>query len=860
MPSFSVYDELARRILVLDGGLGTMIQRYGFGESDYRGERFADWTVPLTGCNDLLVLTRPEAVARVHEAYLRAGADIITTDTFNANAISLADYALGEYVYEINRQAAALARTLADRYTASEPSKPRFVAGSVGPTNRTASLSPDLYDPAARSVTFAELAQTYHEQIRGLIDGGADLILIETFFDALNAKAALYALDELNARSGESIPAMISGTLTDASGRTLAGQTLEAFYDSVRRGSTLSVGLNCGLGAQQMLPFLERIARVADCAVSVHPNAGLPNGSGGYDQTPESMAGAIEEYLRQGLLNIVGGCCGTTPAHIGAIAAVAARYAPRPIPALSTLTRLSGLEDLTLPPDAPFLLIGGRANTDRAAFAEKIRSGQYESALGLVSGQLNGGAQLMGVCLDAEGVDGETAMRSFLNLAMSDPGVARAPWLIDSYRSKVWEAGLQCIQGKSLVRAISLKKGDAGLLENFQKTSRYGAVPILRLADEQGGADSYDRRIGIAGRMYGLLTGAGIRPEEIVFDMMLGPVATEDGAGAVHVRDFIEACRWVKAHCPDARIFCDLDAFSAPYAGLPAVRAALHTVLLYRAVPAGLTLGIGDPSSLTLVYSEMEPVLRDSCEDLVLGRRADAPSRLKAFAEGYSGDGFAAIPFGEDAASCLVRALVRARADDPEALLDEVCRGLAFRPLLEGPWNEAVRRLYTLFECNELFVPQLVCSAGLIRKLSASLVRRLEQPGDASARGRVMIPSLAGDVQDLGKNVLLPLLLARGYAVENLSGRPLAERIVNETVRCGAVALVLSGTLASAREDMVRVAQAARRKEMRVPLLVGGPAVSERWVNGTLAPLYDGPVHYAASPLDFGTMLDKLRA
>ncbi len=857
MSPFSIYDELSRRLLVLDGGLGTMIQRYGLEEADYRGERFADWSASLKGCNDLLVLTRPEAVAQVHEAYLQAGADIITTDTFNANAISLADYGLVDFVYEINRQAAALARGLADRYTAQQPSKPRFVAGSVGPTNRTASLSPDLYDPAARSVTFDELAKTYREQIRGLIDGGVDVILIETCFDALNAKAALYALDEVNAHREGRIPAMVSGTLTDGSGRTLSGQTLEAFYTSVRRANTLSVGLNCGLGAEQMLPFIERIAQVADCAVSVHPNAGLPDGNGGYAETPESMATAMESYLQQGLVNIVGGCCGTTPAHIEAVAAVAARYAPRPLPAPSRVTRLSGLEDLSWSGEGSFIVVGAGARSQRAAFEEKVRAGQYESALGLLSAQVGEGAQIMGLRWQAGDDIGTEEMRKLLNLAMSDPGVARVPWLIDVGREALWKTALSCIQGKSLVRSLSLAQGDRALLTEVQEVLRYGALPILRLADEQGEADSYARRIGIAGRMYGLLTGAGMPPEELIFDPILPPAATEDGQKVSASVDCIEACRWMRIHCPEARLFADVDAFTEPYADDARIRAGLSTVWLYHAVPAGVTLGWVDPAALTLVYTEMDPDLRERCEDLVLGRRSEAPSRLKAWSDiARSETGFKTDPDNETVSVQLVRTLVRARTEDPQALVETFCAAWGeLRQGLEGPWNEAIKQLYAWFESGALFVPQWVRSGKVLRQISTLLSRRIDPI--TNPKGRVMLPSLASDVQDFGKNALLPILQAWGYEVENLGGRPLALRVVNETLRCGAMALVLQAVLEGGREEMLRIGMEARRRGLRVPLVVSGPAVDAAWVEKTLAPLYGAPVYYAAGPLDVVAILDQ---
>ena len=486
MLKFSIYDQLSRRILVLDGGLGTMIQGYGLGEEDYRGERFAGSEVLLKGCNDLLVLTKPEAIRSIHEAYLQAGADIISTDSFNANAVSMADYALQEYVYEINRAAAALARSEADRFTLRNPSKPRFVAGSMGPTNRTASISPDVNDPGYRAVTFDELAEAYYEQARGLVDGGTDVLLVETVFDTLNAKAALFAIERLRAERGVPIPVMVSGTITDASGRTLSGQTIEAFYTSVSHAGLLSVGLNCGFGAEQMQPYVARLASVAECAVSAHPNAGLPNGFGGYDETPQRMAETIDGYLREGLLNIVGGCCGTTPVHIAEIARVADGRAPRKVPAPSHVTTLSGLETLRVTPEANFVNVGERTNVAGSAkFAGMIREGRYEEALSVARQQVEGGAQIIDVCMDDGLIDGVGAMRDFLNLLMAEPDIARVPVMIDSSKWEVIEAGLRCVQGKSVVNSISLKEGEAEFLRRAALVRRYGAAAVVMLFDER---------------------------------------------------------------------------------------------------------------------------------------------------------------------------------------------------------------------------------------------------------------------------------------------------------------------------------------------------------------------------------------
>ena len=555
MLKFSIHDQSARRILILDGGLGTMIQGYGLSEEDYRGTRFADWKILLKGCNDLLVLTRPQVIAEIHEAYLKAGADIISTDTFNASAVSMADYGLEAYVYEMNRAAAALARKVADGYTLRNPSKPRFVAGSIGPTNRTASISPDVNNPGYRAVTFDDLRASYAEQVRGLLDGGADVLLIETIFDTLNAKAALFAIEETFAERGRRIPVMVSGTITDASGRTLSGQTIEAFYASIAHANPFSVGLNCGYGAELMLPYIERLAAVAGCAVSSHPNAGLPNGFGGYDETPEMMAATIGTYLDKGLLNIVGGCCGTTPEHIAAIAQVASKYTPRAIPEPEHVTTLSGLETLRITPEANFVNVGERTNVAGSAkFAGLIREKKYEEALSVARQQVEGGAQIVDICMDDGLIDGPTAMRDFLNLVMSEPDIARVPVMIDSSKWEVLETGLKCVQGKSVVNSISLKEGEREFLHRAGLIRRYGAAAVVMLFDEQGQADTFERKIAVAGRAYKLLTENGFPAEDIIFDPNVLSVATgieeHDGYGI----DFIRACGWIKANCPYAKV------------------------------------------------------------------------------------------------------------------------------------------------------------------------------------------------------------------------------------------------------------------------------------------------------------------
>ena len=522
----TLYDNLERRILLLDGGFGTMVQGYGLGEAEYRGERFRDWSVPLKGCNDLLALTRPEVVREIHEKYLQAGADIIETDSFNANAVSLRDYGLEAYAGEMARAAAAVARAAADAATARNPQKPRFVAGSMGPTNRTASMSADVANPASREITFRELVDAYTAQAQGLLDGGVDILLIETVFDTLNAKAALYAIDLLAERLGREIPVMVSGTLADASGRTLSGQTVEAFYASVSHARLLSVGFNCAYGARQLMPYLERLAAVAEFRISAHPNAGLPNVMGGYDETPEMFARDVSEYMRRGLVNIVGGCCGTTPAHIFELAKIAGNYAPRPVPAPKHVTTLSGLEPLRIVPEANFVNVGERTNVAGSAkFARLIREGNYEEALSVARAQVDAGAQIVDVCMDDGLIDGAEAMRTFLNLMASEPEIARVPAMIDSSKWEVLVAGLQVTQGKAVVNSISLKEGEAEFLRRAQEIHRYGAAAVVMLFDERGQADTYERKTEVASRAYKLLTDAGFPAEDIIFDeWMLCPI------------------------------------------------------------------------------------------------------------------------------------------------------------------------------------------------------------------------------------------------------------------------------------------------------------------------------------------------
>ncbi|MBO5685734.1 MAG: homocysteine S-methyltransferase family protein, partial [Alistipes sp.] len=579
----------------LEGGFGTMMQQNGFVEADYRGARFANHPQPLKGCGDLLSLTQPEAVAAIHEKYLVAGADIITCNSFNANAVSLSDYGLQEYAREIARAAATIARTIADRYTERNPQKPRFVAGSVGPTNRTASLSADVQNPAARDISFRELVAAYAEQIRGLVEGGADIILIETVFDTLNAKAALYAVEEVGCR----LPVMVSGTLADKSGRTLSGQTVEAFCASLTHAPLLSIGLNCAFGAHDLLPYLERLAKVAPCRISAHPNAGLPNLMGGYDETPEMFAAEVRNYLERGLLNIVGGCCGTTPAHIFELQKIVGDYAPRPLPEADHTMRLSGLEPLAVTPDKNFINIGERTNVAGSAkFARLIREKNYEEALSVARAQVEAGAQIIDVCMDDGLIDGVEAMRTFLNLIASEPEIARVPIMIDSSRWEVIEAGLEVVQGRAVVNSISLKEGEERFLEHARTIQRYGAAVVVMLFDEKGQADTCERKVEVATRAYRLLTENGFPAEAIIFDPNILAIATGIAEHDGYAKAFIDATRIIRSECPYVHISGGVSNLSFAFRGNNTVREAMHSAFLYHAIAAGMDMGLVNPEML----------------------------------------------------------------------------------------------------------------------------------------------------------------------------------------------------------------------------------------------------------------------
>ena len=851
----TLYEQLEKRILLLDGGFGTMVQGYGLQEEDYRGERFRDWPVLLKGCNDLLALTRPEIVGEIHRKYLQAGADIIETDSFNANAVSLADYRMEGLAYEISRAAAETARSAADEFTARNPQKPRFVAGSMGPTNRTASMSADVANPAAREVTFAQLAEAYSDQARGLMDGGADILLVETVFDTLNAKAALYAIDLLAAERGCAIPVMVSGTLADASGRTLSGQTVEAFAASMSHAKLLSIGFNCAYGAKQLLPYLERLAAVAGTRISAHPNAGLPNVMGGYDETPEMFAEDVGEYLRRGLVNIVGGCCGTTPAHILCLSKIAGEYAPRPVPEPRHTTVLSGLEPLRIVPEANFINIGERTNVAGSAkFARLIREANYEEALSVARAQVDAGAQIVDVCMDDGLIDGPAAMRTFLNLLASEPEIARVPVMIDSSKWEVLQAGLEVTQGKSVVNSISLKEGEAEFLRRAAEIHRFGAAAVVMLFDERGQADTYERKVEVAERAYKLLTANGFTPEDIIFDPNVLAVATGIPEHDGYAKAFIDATRWIKENLPHAKVSGGVSNLSFAFRGNNAVREAMHSAFLYHAIRAGMDMGIVNPQ-LIRVYSEIEPELLERVEDVILGRRADAAERLSEYAqqvqqtartETQAPDAWRAGTLKERIGHAMLKGVADYIEQDALEGYETLGSPMAVIDTLLMP---AMEQVGTLFGEGKMFLPQVVKTARVMKRAVAALTPYIEQgSGGASHNaGKVLIATVKGDVHDIGKNIVAVVMACNGYEIRDLGVMVESERIVDEAVAWGAQCICLSGLITPSLDEMAHVCEELERRGLRIPVIIGGATTSDLHTAVKIAPVYSGAVIHSAN-------------
>ena len=861
-----IYEQLESCILLLDGGFGTMVQQYGLTEEDYRGERFREWPALLKGCNDLLALTRPEAVREIHVKYLQAGADIIETDSFNANAVSLADYGLEAYAYEMSRAAAAVARSAADEFTARNPQKPRFVAGSMGPTNRTASMSADVANPAAREVTFAQLVEAYTDQARGLLDGGADILLVETIFDTLNAKAALYAIDALAEKLGRTIRVMASGTLADASGRTLSGQTVEAFCTSLSHAQLLSLGLNCAYGAKQLLPYLERLAETAPFRISAHPNAGLPNVMGGYDETPEMFAEDVGEYMRRGLVNIVGGCCGTTPAHIFELSKIACNYAPRPVPAPRRVTTLSGLEPLRIAPETNFVNVGERTNVAGSAkFARLIREGNYEEALSVARAQVDAGAQIVDVCMDDGMIDGVEAMRTFLNLMASEPEIARVPTMIDSSKWEVLAAGLEVTQGKAVVNSISLKEGEAEFLRRAREIHRYGAAAVVMLFDEQGQADTCERKIEVASRAYRLLTDAGFPAEDIIFDPNILAVATGIPEHDGYAKAFIDATRWIKENLPYAKVSGGVSNLSFAFRGNNAVREAMHSVFLYHAIAAGMDMGIVNPQLLQ-VYSDIEPALLERVEDVVLCRRADAAERLIDYAQHLRTDTAAEGAAHEEAwrtrplPERIEYALLRGVTDHIETDTLEAYRELGDpMQVIDRLLMRAMARVGELFGQGKMFLPQVVKSARVMKRAVGVLTPYIEQnAAGRNSAGKVIVATVKGDVHDIGKNIVAVVMACNGYEIRDLGVMVEAQRIVDEAAAWGADAICLSGLITPSLDEMIHVVEEAERRSLHIPFIIGGATTSDLHTAVKIAPCTAAPVIHSRDASENNRILAAL--
>ncbi|GAB4350501.1 MAG: methionine synthase [Immundisolibacter sp.] len=847
-----LHEQLAARILLLDGAMGTMIQRHDLTEADYRGERFASIDRDLKGNNDLLTLTRPQVIESIHRAYLEAGADIIETNTFNSTAISQADYGLEDLVYELNREGAALARRAADALSTRQ--RPRFVAGVLGPTNRTASVSPDVNDPGFRNVTFSELVDNYAEALRGLIDGGADILLVETVFDTLNCKAALYAIESHFAAGHPRLPVMISGTITDASGRTLSGQTAAAFYASVAHAQPLSVGLNCALGVEQLREYVHELAQVAECHLSAHPNAGLPNAFGGYDETPEFMARHLQQWAKDGLLNIVGGCCGTTPEHIRAIAEAVAGIAPRPLPQPRHVLRLAGLEPLDLDENTLFVNVGERTNvTGSKRFANLIKAGDYETALDVARQQVENGAQVIDINMDEGMLDARAAMVRFLRLIASEPDISRVPVMIDSSQWEVIEAGLQCLQGKGIVNSISLKEGEAAFLEQARLVRRYGAAVVVMAFDEQGQADSCERKVAICERAYRLLTEqAGLPPEDIIFDPNIFAIATGIEEHDNYAVDFIEATRQIKQRLPYAKVSGGVSNVSFSFRGNEPVREAIHTVFLYYAIQAGMDMGIVNAGQLG-VYDDIDPELRERVEDVVLNRRPDGTERLLEIAEQYRGTGGAGRPKQDLAwreqpvAKRLEHALVHGITDYVEQDVEEARHAFA-RPIevIEGPLMDGMNVVGDLFGAGKMFLPQVVKSARVMKKAVAYLLPYIEAEKDANARAqaRILLATVKGDVHDIGKNIVGVVLQCNNFEVIDLGVMVPCDKILR-TAREQQVDIIgLSGLITPSLNEMVHVASEMQREGLDIPLLIGGATTSRAHTAVKIAPAFDGATVY----------------
>ncbi|ANF58121.1 methionine synthase [Halotalea alkalilenta] len=844
---------LRQRILILDGGMGTMIQQERLEEADFRGERFEQWPSEVKGNNDLLVLTQSALIKSLHRAYLDAGADIVETNTFNSTRLSQSDYGMEVLVPELNREAARIAREACDE-VALATGVPRFVAGVLGPTSRTASLSPDVNDPAKRNVTFDQLRENYFEAAEALIEGGCDLILVETIFDTLNAKAALFALDELFEARGERLPVMISGTITDASGRTLSGQTTEAFWNSVRHARPLTIGLNCALGAADLRPYLEELATKADTFVSAHPNAGLPNEFGEYDQSAEEMAAIVREFGESGLLNVIGGCCGSTPEHIAAIAAAMQGLAPRAVPEIAPACRLSGLEPFNIDADSLFVNVGERTNvTGSARFKRLIKEEDFTTALEVALEQVESGAQVIDVNMDEGMLDSQAAMVQFLNLIASEPDICRVPVMIDSSKWEIIEAGLKCVQGKAVVNSISLKEGEEAFRHHATLCRRFGAAIVVMAFDEEGQADTFARKTDICARAYRILVEEiGFPAEDIIFDPNIFAIATGIEEHDNYAVDFIQATQWIRDHLPHAMISGGVSNVSFSFRGNNPVREAIHSVFLYHAIKAGLSMGIVNAGQLA-VYDDLPTELREAVEDVVLNLRRDGTERLLEIAERYRGDGsggakkedleWRSLPVGKRIEHALVKGITVFIEEDTELARQEASRPIE---VIEGPLMDGMNVVGDLFGAGKMFLPQVVKSARVMKQAVAYLIPYIEaeKSGDAQTKGKVVMATVKGDVHDIGKNIVGVVLQCNNYEVIDLGVMVPAERILTTAREVGADIIGLSGLITPSLDEMVHVAKEMQRQGFELPLLIGGATTSKAHTAVKIEPNYASPVVY----------------
>ena len=862
-------DLTASKVMVLDGAFGTMVQRLNLKESEYRSLRFKDHQMPLKGCNDVLALSRQDIVEEIHRNYLEAGADIIKTSSFNTNSVSLSDYGLENSVYEMAKASARIASKVAKEFSDKTPDKPRFVAGSVGPTNKTSSISANILDPSAREITFTELKNAYSEQIRGLLDGGADIILIETIFDTLNAKAALYATEEIGEERNEKIPVMVSVTFSDSSGRTLSGQTIEAFYASMSHVELLSIGMNCAFGAAKLYPWLKRLSEISRFPVSVHPNAGLPDISGNYHETPESFAAEMSKFIDEGLVNIVGGCCGTTPDHIKALTKVAEGKKPRLIPENEHKLLTANLEALCVTRENNFINIGERTNVAGSAkFARLIREEKYDDALEIARSQVKSGAQIIDVCMDQAMIDGVKAMKKFLNLMASEPEISRVPVMIDSSVWEVLETGMQVCQGKCIVNSISLKEGEEKFLERASKLRKFGAAAVVMLFDEKGQADTLERKIEVAQRSYNLLTKAGFPPEDIIFDPNILAIGTGIPEHDRYAADFIEATRWIKENLPYAKVSGGLSNLSFSFRGNNAAREAMHSVFLYHAIQAGMDMAILNPGMLKL-YTDMDPELLEKTEDLILCRRKDATERFLGLIarrekekeeseienSGESIKGKNQLSLHERIEEALLKGENKTLNEDVEEAFSFIGSAIG---VIDTVLMPAMNKVGELFGEGKMFLPQVVKSARVMKQAVDILMPHLEKHDSARHAGKVVIATVKGDVHDIGKNIVSVVVECNGYDVRDLGVMADTAYIIDEAVNMDADAILLSGLITPSLHEMTKVCEELEKRNLKIPVIVGGATTSALFTAVKISPVYEGAVIHASDAAANAIILNRL--